>query len=239
MRGVFAALLLCALPATYAQSSYSSWNAHSHNDYAQPAPFELAYAARFGSIEVDICAVDGELLVAHGCGEVQTGKTLDAMYLQPIAARFRSNGNKAWPDQPGTYQLMIDIKSEAEPTLALLIPALNRYRDVFKAEGGIRIVITGNRPPPRDFPRYPDWIAFDGNLGVTYSPEQLQRVALISENFKLHANVAAAVAQAHGLGKRIRFWNAPDTPEAWRVLMSMRADFINTDHIDALANFLK
>jgi len=36
----------------------------------------------------------------------------------------------------------------------------------------------------------------------------------------------------------VRFWDAPDTPAAWKVLMELHADYINTDHIRELAAYL-
>jgi alkaline phosphatase len=36
----------------------------------------------------------------------------------------------------------------------------------------------------------------------------------------------------------VRFWDAPDFPQGWQQLMRLRVDFINTDHIQQLVDYL-
>jgi len=59
MRNIYFLFFLFTCIPVNAQ--YSVQNAHSHNDYRNKVPFWTAYNARFGSIEVDVFAVDGEL----------------------------------------------------------------------------------------------------------------------------------------------------------------------------------
>jgi alkaline phosphatase len=47
-----------------------------------------------------------------------------------------------------------------------------------------------------------------------------------------------AVTKAHTLNKPIRFWAAPDLPNAWYQLMSLNVDYINTDKIHEISAFL-
>jgi hypothetical protein len=47
------------------------------------------------------------------------------------------------------------------------------------------------------------------------------------------------IAQAHEQGRRVRFWGAPDQPEAWRVLFDAGADLLNTDNLTGLRDFLR
>ena len=46
------------------------------------------------------------------------------------------------------------------------------------------------------------------------------------------------IKKSHALHKSVRFWAAPDTEIAWRELMNLKVDFINTDRINELASFL-
>ena len=251
-RFILIQLFFCSLLSVQAQ--YTTLNAHSHNDYAQATPFFLAYNAHFGSIEADIWAVDGNLFVAHSKDEITAERTLDSLYLQPVVKLFRANGQKAWKDHGSTYQLLIDLKTAAEPTLLLLVEQLKKYPDVFNSKANaIRVVITGNRPPPSDFGKYPLFISFDGNIALKYDTQQLQRIALYSENLKEYTlwNGKSAIAMkeekrlrqiidsVHGLNKKIRFWNAPDEAAAWTTLMKLKVDYLNTDHIQGLSAFLK
>ena len=50
---------------------YTTSNAHSHNDYENVAPFELAYSKGFGSIEADIFLQNDTLFVGHDLQEIK------------------------------------------------------------------------------------------------------------------------------------------------------------------------
>jgi alkaline phosphatase len=71
---------------------------HSHNDYKQNIPFLTAYYAGAGSIEADVYLLNGKLYVAHERNEIAEDRTLDELYLKPLAALFRKNGNKPYAD---------------------------------------------------------------------------------------------------------------------------------------------
>lgn len=237
------------------RSQYSTLNAHSHNDYENEIPFRLAYNNHFGSIEADIWVVEGDLYVAHYIKEIHPGRTLDSLYINPIVRTFRENKGKVWKDNASTFQLLIDLKTSVAQTLHLLVEKLEQYPDVFnprKNKNAIRIVITGNRPEPSEFRNYPEFVFFDGNLEREYDKKQLKRIALYSENFKTFSTwngrgdiieeerirLQNAIDSAHSMKKKIRFWNSPDNPEAWNTFMVMGIDFINTDHIVELADYL-
>jgi alkaline phosphatase len=252
--------LLFLLPAFFcsilsAQISYTTLNAHSHNDYEQKVPFELAYQAHFGSVEADIWEVNGELFVAHNREQIVPERSLDALYIQPIIAKFKANKGKAWGDRNGTFQFLIDLKTPFDPTLNLLAKKLEKYPEVFDPErnpNAVRVVVSGNMPPPEQYASYPKFISFDGRPNQKFTPEQLQRVAIVSDNLANHVTwrgkepisdteagkLKALISSIHALKKPVRFWNSPDTPEAWKVMKSLQVDFINTDHIQELANFL-
>jgi alkaline phosphatase len=236
-------------------ATYTTLNAHSHNDYANEIPFWLAYNNHFGSIEADIWAVNGNLFVAHNTADIKPERTLDILYLQPIVKLFKENNGKPWKDNPSTFQLLIDLKTNVDPTLSLLVEKLNQYPDVFDPKvnkNAVHIVITGNRPDPSDFEKYPGYIFFDGILNQKYDRQQLMRVALYSENLrkftqwngegdiieKEKIRLQSVIDSVHSLNKRIRFWNAPDDINAWNTFMKMKSDFINTDHIVKLAEYL-
>jgi alkaline phosphatase len=245
--------LIQVLTVSYGQ--YNSLNVHSHNDYEQKSPFFLAYNAHFGSIEADIWAIDGELFVAHGKAQINPLRTLDKLYIQPIVAQFRKNDGKAWNDFPATFQLLIDLKTEVEPTLSLLVDQLKKYPEVFDQavnKNAVHVTITGNRPAPAKFGNYPGFIYFDGNINLSYDSDQLKRVALFSENLadytfwkgtgaipvKEASRLKQIIDSVHGINKPIRFWNAPDNSFSWKILMNLKVDFINTDHIPELSSFL-
>jgi alkaline phosphatase len=237
-------------------AQYTTLNAHSHNDYEQKKTFQFAYKQHFGSIEADIWAVAGDLYVAHEQTEITKTRSLDALYIRPIVSIFAKNKGKAWSDQKGTFQLLIELKSATEPTLSLLVAKLQKYPTVFNPKvnrNAVRVVITGNVPKPEQFKNYPDFIQFDGDLTLKYTQQQRARLGMYSndlENFTHWKGKGAIpthdknrmkqiIDSIHELNCKIRFWNAPDNPNAWQELMNLKVDYVNTDHIRQLATFLK
>ncbi len=232
-------------------AQYSIQNAHSHNDYANKVPFWTAYNAHFGSIEADIFAVEGELYVAHSKREITPERTLDALYIDPLVKCFKNNRNKPWPGSDEKLQLLIDLKTPPSPTLDLLVAKLAKYPEVFDRSVNpyaVQVVISGDMPQPADFGKYPRFIMFDGRPSTTYSPEQLERIAMYSVAWSLpkgkplsaadRKKVEDIIGTAHSLNKKMRFWATEDTPEGWKLMMDLGVDFINTDKINELAAFL-
>ena len=57
---------------------------HSHNDYEQNVPFWKAYSVGVRSIEADVFLVDNNLYVAHPRKEIDSVRSLEALYLEPL-----------------------------------------------------------------------------------------------------------------------------------------------------------
>ncbi|HEV7347777.1 phosphatidylinositol-specific phospholipase C/glycerophosphodiester phosphodiesterase family protein [Telluribacter sp.] len=253
-QGLLAAVLLSVGPAlAQSPTKYTTAQAHSHNDYAQDQPFRMAYNLQYGSIEADLIFRNDTLYTAHDLQDVSPNRTFSSLYLQPILAEIKKNGGSIYKDKNKQLQLLIDFKTPAAPTMAALIKELAPYADLLVPNGTVKIVISGNTPAPSAFNQYPEYIFFDGRPTVAYSPEQLERIGLISQTFQMYSrwtgsgNLPEAdriklqqiIEQAHRQGKKFRFWAAPDTPEGWSTLMTLGADYINTDKIVGLAAFLK
>ena len=217
---------------------------HSHNDYNRIAPFWEAYSQHCRSIEADIYWHEGQLLVGHDLKDLKPENSFLRMYVDPIVRTFRANGNRMWPGSQDRLQLMVELKSATEPTLTEVIKLLEQFPDVFGSPDGVTIAITGNTPAKEHFCDYPAWIGYDGDVRETYTPEQLERVALVSNYFRLFAKkwngkgrmtepeldaVNKAIAKAHSWGKPIRFWGAPEGTTAYFTFWKLGADFINTD----------
>lgn len=229
---------------------------HSHNDYESVAPFWAAYSERFDSVEADVYCIDGTLFVSHDRKDIKPERTFEALYLQPLLQVFSQNGGRAWADSEQTLQLLVDIKETTEPTLGTLVKLLSAHRDVFDPAVNpyaVRVVMTGNVPAPADFGKYPDFIFFDGNLELEYTPSQLQRIALFSAPFYKYTlwrgrgrgskagweKVMDAVGKAHSQGKPLRFWGAPESETVYHVFYSLGIDYMNSDRPDECALFYR
>ncbi|MGZ5134888.1 MAG: phosphatidylinositol-specific phospholipase C/glycerophosphodiester phosphodiesterase family protein [Flavitalea sp.] len=251
--------LILFLVSTHSLSAqkgiYTTANGHSHNDYERPNPFYEAYRHQFGSIEADIFLLKDsrELYVAHTSSDLnRKRRTLDSLYLLPLVNGIRKNNGSVYPDSTRKLQLLVDIKTEAIPTLNRLIEVLRQYPALINTSS-LRIVISGNRPTPDSFSTYPSFIHFDGVLGTTYSKEALKRIPLLSASFRQFSNwngigtipgneraqLSKLISDTHYLGKPVRLWAAPDTIDTWKELMNLNADYINTDRVKELSDFFK
>lgn len=236
MRTIFLFALLFVNVAVVAQHTVA--NAHAHNDYNHSQPFYTAYNAGFGSIEADIFLVDGKLYVAHNAADIRSERTLAALYLDPLMKKI---------DSVRPLLLLVDIKTAAKPTLEALVMLMDQYQELTSSPA-LKIVISGNRPG--DLSSYPAWLYFDGRPNEQYqSPD---KIALISDNFTKYSSwkgegplpeadrkkLESVIAAAHQLKKPMRFWATPDNENAWRELVKLKVDYINTDKIPELSNFL-
>ncbi len=231
--------------------NYNVGNAHSHNDYMQEIPFWQAYYANFGSIEADVYPVKGKLWVAHTEKELSSDRTLENLYLDNISKQIKLNKGNIYPDAGKKLQLLIDIKQDYKTALSILVNTLKKYPEI-TGNSGIKIVITGGRPQPADFKNYPSYLYFDGDLDKNYSTDQLKRIGMFSADLpglvkwngkgiprdEETEKIKQAVEKAHTQQKPMRFYGAPDFPNAWVNLMDLGVDYINTDHIPDLIKFM-
>jgi alkaline phosphatase len=217
---------------------------HCHNDYRLTRPFTTAFNAGMQSIEADVFLKKGVLCVAHTRFQLKQTRTLDKLYLQPIAELL--NQKKAC-----NIQLMIDIKNRRKATLNKIIEELKCYDTVFNECSTIKVVISGKRPAQKDWNTFPNYIYFDGRPSEKYSETQQCRLGMISDNFRHYKHrwkkdttnrenaLKTVVAECHAKGEKIRFWNVPNTIEAWKKLVALGVDIINTDKPEKLKLFFQ
>lgn len=247
-------LLALALTCCGAAAAQPPVLIHSHNDYAQRVPFYQAYAQQVSSIEADVFLHDGQLLVGHDVEDLRADMTFEALYVEPIVTLFARNGGRAFRDSDQTLQLMVELKSETDPTLRAVAALLGRWPEVFDPEvnpAAVRVAVTGRVPAPEAFGQYPRFLGFDGAWDADYTPEQLEHIALISTNFRDFSQwngkgtiipaekerLEAVIDRAHELGKPVRFWNAPEGTTVYYTFYDMGIDYINTDKPEVCAAF--
>ncbi|MFF3500677.1 phosphatidylinositol-specific phospholipase C/glycerophosphodiester phosphodiesterase family protein [Streptomyces sp. NPDC003247] len=240
------------------------WRAHAHNDYEHPRPLLDALDHRFGSVEADIFLVDGQLLVAHDAVDLDPARTLESLYLAPLAARVRAHHGSVYRGARTPLQLLIDIKTEGASTYLELDRQLNRYRHLFTTyahdrvrRGPVTAVVSGDRAARTPLAAQTVRRAFyDGRLTDLGSTEA-SFAALISDNWTSHftwqgvgtfpdaerLKLRAIVGAAHERGQRVRFWATPDVPgpardALWGELLAAGVDHLNTDDLAGLEAFL-
>lgn len=235
--------------------------AHAHNDYAHPHPLRDAMDQRFLSIEADIFLVDGELRVGHNRTDLRPGRTLEALYLDPLMAAFRENRGQIY-DRPGQVTLLVDIKENGAAVYAALAERLMRYREMLSArdpktgeiaERAVKIVLSGDRPVEAVRADAGRMAFIDGRIPDLAGGIDTSLIAWVSDDYgdRFRWNgtgempsvqrdqLRLLVAEAHRAGVRFRLWGVPDTADAWREFYEAGVDLVNTDNLAGLATFLR
>ncbi len=235
-------LLFCLLSfALQAQSPLSK--AHAHNDYEHERPFFEAFQLGFGSIEVDVYAVNGQLLVGHERNQLSLNRNLKDLYIDPIIRVLKAN------KEGNFHQLLIDSKTSADSTLPLIIAALKPHAEIIQKKG-FRIVISGNRPKPSQYIESPAWITFDGRSDERFPTNKvvLESESMLKFGFwggqgpipaALKEKLKNYVDQVHANGRKVRLWATPDSLLGYQALLDIGVDYIGTDKLSLLADYLK
>jgi len=252
MKSYFLLLFIFVYQNLAAQEIYSAKNVHAHNDYQQPIPFLTAYHRQVGSIEADLFLQNGILYVAHEKQEIQADRTLENLYLKPLQTFIKKNKGTPYSQSKASLQLLIDLKTEGKTTLPELVKLLEKYPEIIN-NTGISIVISGNKPAAATWSQYPNFIHFDGTPGERYRPQDLQRIGLISASFRKYTQwngkglivkpeldkIKHLIDSVHYLNKKIRFWATPDNVNTWQTLIALGVDYLGTDDVLGLTNYLK
>ncbi|MCC9152915.1 phosphatidylinositol-specific phospholipase C/glycerophosphodiester phosphodiesterase family protein [Streptomyces parvulus] len=260
-----------ALPAGTALASEGGrgprplWRAHAHNDYEHPRPLLDALDHRFGSVEADIYLVEGQLLVAHDPEDLDPTRTLESLYLAPLAARVRAHHGRVYRRDRRALQLLVDIKTEGAATYLELDRQLRRYGHLFTSyahgrvlPGAVTAVVSGDRAARAPMEAQRTRRAFyDGRLADLGTSAPASFVPLISDNWTLNftwqgvgafpdaerRRLRSIVGTAHARGQRVRFWATPDIAgpardAVWTELVAAGVDHLNTDDLAGLEAFL-
>lgn len=242
--------------------------AHAHNDYEHDRPLADALDHGFKSVEADVWLVDGKLMVAHDRHEVRPGVTLESLYLAPLRRIVRGNHGSVYPGDPDYFTLLIDFKSAAPATYRELRERLREYQRMLTTygpegvrDGAVTVILSGTMSADEDAQRTVArqrvrYVAIDGRLDDLGTGVSATLVPLISSDWgdtftwtgvgpmpeEERRTLHRIVRTAHENGQRVRFWDTPDDAlrreAVWDELLEARVDYVNTDHLDALQDYL-
>jgi hypothetical protein len=233
-------------------------NAHAHNDYEHTRPLFDALDQGFNSVEADIFLVKGKLLVGHTALDLKPERTLESLYLDPLRERIKANGGRLYRDGPPAW-LLIDVKTDANPTYAALHEVLAKYADILttiddgKVElKAITVVVSGNMAKQAMAKQSRRYAGYDGRAADVDSDVPAHLMPWVSDNWtKLfkwtgkgpmsdeeRSKLRDFVTTAHKHGRQVRFWATPEQPAFWAELRAADVDLINTDQLAELRKFL-
>ncbi|WP_394359921.1 phosphatidylinositol-specific phospholipase C/glycerophosphodiester phosphodiesterase family protein [Amycolatopsis sp. SB7-3] len=265
-RRILAALLAAVVATSLATAPASAHErgvrplpqAHSHNDYEHTRPLQDALDQGFTSVEADIYLVDGQLLVAHDLADTRPDRTLESLYLEPLRKRVLANHGVGVYRQRAEFQLLIDVKGDANSTYAALEKRLHdpRYSFLFSLyafghvkKRAVTAVISGGRPKDVMLGQKFRLAFYDGrikdqnDLGIGSDPRVTPLVSdswtglftwtgegpfPAEERAKLHD----LVKRAHAAGQRVRFWATPDAAGPGRDALWKELVAAGVDHLN-------
>jgi Glycerophosphoryl diester phosphodiesterase family len=234
-------------------------NAHAHNDYWHQRPLLDALDRGFTSVEADIFVVDGKALVGHDRRELRPERTLESLYLEPLARRVKENRGRVHANGDRFF-LLVDIKSDPQEAYSLLHEMLSKFADSLTVvergkvrPGAITVVISGNRPIAEMEKATLRYAGVDGRLTDLDSDRPSHLMPMISDNWPNHfawrghgempaaerGKLRAMVDKVHAAGRVVRFWGTPENEAVWRELRFAGVDLVGTDQLDRLAKFLR
>jgi hypothetical protein len=233
-------------------------HAHAHNDYEHKRPLLDALDHGFCSVEADVHLVGGQLLVAHDRRQVNPGRTLQALYLDPLRERVRNNGGRVHPGGP-EFTVLVDLKTDWHTSYPVLREVLTPYAGMLTSfhsgavrSNAVRVVITGSRAKGIFKGEAVRYASLDGSLADLESGAPADVIPWISSKWEMtftwrgtgempddeRLTLRGIVAKAHEQGRRVRFWGAPDQPVFWGEMLASGVDLINTDNLDGAQKFL-
>lgn len=214
---------------------------HSHNDYLRNVPFWEAFGAGAASIEVDVILQNGKLMVAHEVETIKPEWTLRSLYFEPIQEAVKLGMIDRFD-----FHLLLDSKTEGYSTLEAIIKDAVDFEEILFSKQnptGLKLIISGNRPKPEDYTKYPEWVFFDYQSKTLTSDLPWEKIGMVSLSFRQFSvwngkgRIVAAekrkldefVALVHSFQRPVRFWGSPDSKSAWKAFYDMGVDYINTD----------
>lgn len=256
---IFIAVLAMLASAALGQDTVTPLlRAHAHNDYHHDRPLLDALDHGFCSVEADIHLVEGQLLVAHDREDVDPERTLQALYLDPLLARFKTNNGRIYPGGP-EFILLVDIKSDGEAVYETLRKVLQDYKEMLTSftsdsttKGAVTVILSGDRPTNVLAAERQRFAAIDGRLSDLDSAPNPHLTPLISDNWRSHFDwfgsgpmppearekLHSITKQAHDAGCIVRFWGIPPREDLWDTLLAAGVDLINADNLAQLQQFL-
>jgi len=181
------------------------------------------------------------------------------LYLDPLRALAEANGGTIL-ENGESLTLLIDVKTDAAATWAVLDPLLAEYSDILTSfvdgvttERAVTAIVSGGRDRGAMEAAGTRYAALDGRPVDLDGSAPVSLIPLVSDAWYQHFTwsggetpmpdeqrneLAAILHRAHKQGRRVRFWATEDSPEVWRELANANVDLLNADDLEGLDEFL-
>jgi glycerophosphoryl diester phosphodiesterase len=252
---IFWCLIICSL-SLFAQEIL--YNAHGHNDYEKNKPLFKALNNGFSSIEIDLFAHKGKLVVSHVNLLLDSKPLLLDLYIKPLAKLIEQNNGLVYANDSTQLVLYFDFKTPNDTTYAMLRKELAPYRDFFTVYyqdsvvwGPLQLLVNG--PLESIANETVRWVSVSGtfqDIGKQYCSALMPRVhfhykTLFKWNGKgkmpedERVNLHRYIESAHAENKTVRIYAIPNKKRVWKELMDAEVDWINVDRYRKFRNFYR
>ncbi len=232
--------------------------AYAENDYAQKQPLINALELGFRYIEADTFLIDDRLMVGNSVLDLQSKGTLESLYFAPLAKLLKDRSELVVRDE-SPILLVLDVKSDAEPTYRFIRILLNQYASMLTKvvdgelqSNSVTVIIAGNCARERIAAENPRLAAIDGRVADLESNTPTHLIPIVSARWGSHFRwqgktsitpternrLQRMVEQAHSKKRLIRFWSTPDVDLVWTTLQAAGVDLIGAESYDALIEFV-
>lgn len=234
----------------------------SHRDQDRGSPLFDALRHGFTGIEVDVWPTESGLFLGHDGPD--PGRTLQAVYLDPLRRLIEENGGTVYRRFAGDLQLYLDVKHAMPGSHASIHRVLEQYGDILTQWGedfrrkAVTAVISGNRSVAEIESRSLGYAGYDGRLADLYAEHESRYMSHVSDDWASHftwrgsraisrresEKLRVVVAAARRRSCRLRFWGLVDTPgparrRMWRTLVASGVDCIGSDDLGGLGAALR
>jgi len=230
--------------------------AYAHNDYRNARPLETALALGFRGVEVDCFFVGGRFLVGHERVELDTARTLEALYLDPLRELVRIRGRLLRGGEP--LLMNLELKTDGQVAFDALHQLLGSYREMLTVvedgtvhPGPVRVVLVGWQPPLDSLARLsPRFVAVQRHardLPPNHAEYPSHLLALVSAEYVelsrwqgLGPPPASLLKQLDRLaevthrvpGRQLRVYAVPVHSAVYRILLRGDVDLIGVDDLE-------
>jgi glycerophosphoryl diester phosphodiesterase len=236
-------------------------NAFAHNDEQFNFPLLGSLKLGFNYIEADIHLIKNKIYVSHRKPFFpKNNNTLTKLYLEPLLYFFQKNNSTIFQNPKTTFNLVLDIKTDAEATYEILKKQIEPFHSMlFNLENRIgkknpiKILLSGNRPVNSVLSKQKKSMCLDGRMQDLKKNYSSNLMPIISENYskifgytffskipaeKKMDHFRKIANEIHAQNKLFRLWNIPENEHVWTLLLKNGLDIISTDRIEKLSSFL-
>jgi hypothetical protein len=213
------------------------------------------------NFQADVMYIYGKLYVTPLMPDSvnHTIPTLTDAYLYPLFNQFKKNSGEILPGYENDLFLVLNISCQPVQVYKQLAVELRPYTELLSFEleglrhpGKLRILLKDKQVLDQINSIKPSFLGLVGNLADIGKNMDSYQMPLIEVDFseitpwKGTGNIPfedflkmkELVAKVHSQNKKISFRNCPSYPSVAEVLMTSKADFINTSEAIKVARFL-